>query len=289
MFGRLATLRRGPCVLRHGRFYATAPAPPSTSSTVAKTSPRSTKTPPSFFNGPRDMHAFPSANAFENESPRDIRAYTNDSTASIDKNGSSSSDSQQNEAFHGDGGMIGPEDLTKSFKGISAEPFPEKVSEILMAPIKSEDVELKPDGLLYLPEIKYRRILNKAFGPGGWGIVPRGPHTISQKTISREYALFCLGRFVSQARGEQDFFGDDNIATASEGCKSNALMRCCKDLGIASELWDPVYIKDFKKQYAAFVQGTHVTTSVKRWVWRRKDRTLDYPFKEEVPSGSLKK
>ncbi|TPX43960.1 hypothetical protein SeMB42_g04510 [Synchytrium endobioticum] len=263
MFGRLATLRRGPCVLRHGRFYATAPAPPSTSSTVAKTSPRSTKTPPSFFNGPRDMHAFPSANAFENESPRDIRAYTNDSTASIDKNGSSSSDSQQNEAFHGDGGMIGPEDLTKSFKGISAEPFPEKVSEILMAPIKSEDVELKPDGLLYLPEIKYRRILNKAFGPGG--------------------------RFVSQARGEQDFFGDDNIATASEGCKSNALMRCCKDLGIASELWDPVYIKDFKKQYAAFVQGTHVTTSVKRWVWRRKDRTLDYPFKEEVPSGSLKK
>ncbi|CAB4421510.1 unnamed protein product, partial [Rhizophagus irregularis] len=26
-------------------------------------------------------------------------------------------------------------------------------------------------------------------------------------------------------------------------------MRCCKDLGIASELWDPTFIRDFKKKY----------------------------------------
>ncbi len=29
-------------------------------------------------------------------------------------------------------------------------------------------------GLIYLPEIKYRRILNTAFGPGGWGLMPLG-------------------------------------------------------------------------------------------------------------------
>lgn len=29
-------------------------------------------------------------------------------------------------------------------------------------------------GLIYIPEIKYRRILNKTFGPGGWALVPRG-------------------------------------------------------------------------------------------------------------------
>lgn len=29
-------------------------------------------------------------------------------------------------------------------------------------------------GLIYLPEIKYRRILNQAFGPGGWALMPRG-------------------------------------------------------------------------------------------------------------------
>jgi len=50
------------------------------------------------------------------------------------------------------------------------------------------------DGLIYLPEIKYRRILNKAFGPGGWGLAPRSETNVSSKVVSREYALVCLGR-----------------------------------------------------------------------------------------------
>ncbi len=29
-------------------------------------------------------------------------------------------------------------------------------------------------GTIYLPEIKYRRILHQAFGPGGWALMPRG-------------------------------------------------------------------------------------------------------------------
>ena len=93
------------------------------------------------------------------------------------------------------------------------------------------------DGIIYLPEIKYRRILNKAFGPGGWGLAPRSETLVTPKSVSREYALVCHGRLVSVARGEQDYFDAGGVATATEGCKSNALMRCCKDLGIASELW----------------------------------------------------
>ena len=50
------------------------------------------------------------------------------------------------------------------------------------------------DGLIYLPEIKYRRILNRAFGPGGWGLAPRSETNVSSKVVSREYALVCLGR-----------------------------------------------------------------------------------------------
>jgi hypothetical protein len=112
-----------------------------------------------------------------------------------------------------------------------------------------------PDGLIYLPEIKYRRVLNKAFGPGGWGLAPRSETNVGPKVVSREYALVCQGRcvpvyitninlsessirsLVAVARGEQEYFDPSNIPTATEGCKSNALMRCCKDLGIASELW----------------------------------------------------
>lgn len=130
----------------------------------------------------------------------------------------------------------GPDWMT-SFEGVSASPFPTEMANKLLAPLSNDDIELKPDGLLYLPEIKYRRRLNAAFGPGGWGMVPRGETHISHSIVSREWALICLGRLVAVARGEQEFFDPGGVPTASEACKSNALMRCCKDLGIASELW----------------------------------------------------
>ncbi|KAJ3199896.1 hypothetical protein HDU83_007536 [Entophlyctis luteolus] len=171
--------------------------------------------------------------------------------------------------------------LTSSFVGASQEPFPREAADILMAPINEEDVEIKPDGLIYLPEIKYRRILNRAFGPGGWALVPRGPHTVAGKTLSREYAMFCLGRFASIARGEQDFFdAESGLATASEGCKSNAMMRCCKDLGVASELWDPVFIREYKSKNCVQVWGVNAS-GMKKFLWRRRDRTLDAPWKEQ--------
>ena len=84
--------------------------------------------------------------------------------------------------------------------GISLQSFPTKVNSVLMAPVNEDDVEIKPDGqctsdihstkkiksdcsnffldlqtgMIYLPEIMYRRILNQAFGPGGWALMPRG-------------------------------------------------------------------------------------------------------------------
>ncbi|TPX75167.1 hypothetical protein CcCBS67573_g03561 [Chytriomyces confervae] len=180
----------------------------------------------------------------------------------------------------------GTASLTASFAGASTEAFPREAAEILMAPIDEADVEIKPDGLLYLPEIKYRRILNRAFGPGAWALVPRGPHTVSAKTLSREYALFCLGRFASVARGEQDFFDAENgLPTASEGVKSNAMLRCCKDLGIASELWDPSFIRDFKARNCVQVWGVS-NSGMKKLLWRRNDRTLDAPWKESDGSAA---
>lgn len=173
-----------------------------------------------------------------------------------------------------------PINWSDSFHGLGTAPFPKEVSDILLAPIENDDIEIKPDGLLYLPEIKYRRILNRAFGPGGWGLAPRTESLITPKQISREYALICHGRLVSVARGEQDYFGgDEKITTALEGCKSNALMRCCKDLGIASELWDPRFIRKFKKQYCENIFVEYVPTKKKKKIWKRKDEEVEYPFK----------
>ncbi|KAF9351406.1 hypothetical protein BGX26_010577 [Mortierella sp. AD094] len=191
----------------------------------------------------------------------------------------SNSNSTLKDSAIGERSLDDGEDWTRSFSGMAIEPFEKEVAEILMKPLEAEDIEIKPDGLLYLPEIKYRRILNKAFGPGGWGLAPRSEHSVSPKTISREYALVCRGRFVSTARGEQDYFDPSNLATASEGCKSNALMRCCKDLGIASELWDPSFIRKFKKQYCEELFAEHVITKRKKKLWKRKDQPdFEYPY-----------
>lgn len=132
--------------------------------------------------------------------------------------------------------------------------------------------------------------------------MPRGGYKVDGNFVSQEYALFCNGQFVSQAWGEQSYDeqGVKSIATALEGAKSNALMRCCKvsffsfkiyffnlfkfqDIGIASELWDINFINEWKSKFAVSVWCEHVTTGTKKLLWRRKDRpAFEYPYREGV-------
>ena len=198
----------------------------------------------------------------------------------------------------GDGnhGLYANNENTRSFpsdpfQGASQEAFPKEISKILMAPINHDDIEIKPDGLLYLPEIKYRRILNESFGPGGWALLPRGESLQFQnekeksQLITREYALFCSGRYVSQSVGEHTFYGQGNMVygKAMEAAKSNALVRCCKDLGIASELWDPKFVSDWKDEFAKSIWCEHAFSAEKRKLWLRSDRdpakAIPYPWK----------
>ncbi|MCJ1281263.1 hypothetical protein MMC26_000581 [Xylographa opegraphella] len=177
-------------------------------------------------------------------------------------------------------------DWSRSFHGLSSQPFSKEAADILLQPIPPDDVEVKPDGIIYLPEIKYRRLLNKAFGPGAWGLAPRGETIVTAKAVTREYALVVLGRLVSVARGEQDYFSPEGIPTAAEGCKSNALMRCCKDLGVASELWDPVFIRKFMTQHVKEVFVEHQVTKKRKKLYMRKDGKVTYPYKEAKSFGA---
>ncbi|KAJ6475782.1 mitochondrial genome maintenance MGM101-domain-containing protein [Mycena vitilis] len=175
----------------------------------------------------------------------------------------------------------GATDWSKSYSGLSQQAFSKEIAEVLLAPLDPIDIEIKPDGLIYLPEIKYRRVLNKAFGPGAWGLAPRSETNVGPRIVSREYALVCHGRLVAIARGEQEYFDPSGIPTATEACKSNALMRCSKDLGIASELWDPRFIREFKSKYCLEIFAEHIPTKKKKKMWRRKDSPkLGYPYQE---------
>lgn len=58
-------------------------------------------------------------------------------------------------------------------------------------------------------------------------------------------------------------------------------MRCCKDLGIASELWDPVFIRKFMASHSKQVWVEHVVNKKRKLIVMRKDVTsVAYPFKE---------
>jgi hypothetical protein len=85
-------------------------------------------------------------------------------------------------------------DWASSFHGLGTSSFGPEVAEKLMGPLNLDDIEIKPDGILYLPEIKYRRVLNLAFGPGGWGLAPRGDLVVKDRMVSRDYALIVHGR-----------------------------------------------------------------------------------------------
>lgn len=102
-------------------------------------------------------------------------------------------------------------------------------------------MEIRPDGILYLPEVGYRRMLFKAFGPGGWALMPRGDYQASEGFVYREYALYCQGRFVAQAYGEMAFdeskSGSRSVATALEGAKSNALVFVSTVVARCGSLW----------------------------------------------------
>ena len=87
-----------------------------------------------------------------------------------------------------------------------------------------------------------------------------------------------VSSFVSQAQGVNNYFSVEGIPQAVEGAKSNALMRCCKDLGIASELWDPLFIRWYNKNHAVSEWVEHTGTKKKRRWYFKKEGPIEVPY-----------
>ena len=165
------------------------------------------------------------------------------------------------------------------YRGASTKAVTSKQQEVLLTSVDPMDVEIKPDGPVYLPQVKYRRRLNLAFGPMGWALLPADELRMKGNIMYRKYVLLVGDRYVAEAIGDQKYFENNenmSYADAAEGVKSNALERCCKDLGIASELWDPGWTTQWKQEHAVQVMAPHKGQMKK--MWRRKDRP---PFEGE--------
>eukprot|EP00116_Pleurobrachia_bachei_P006562 sb/3466824/ len=167
-------------------------------------------------------------------------------------------------------------------------PFESKISSVLTSALPDDKVILAKDGKLSVPQDHYKSLLNEAFGHGGWALIPVDdikelpPTDPDQKYVQlvREYALYCHERFISQAFGETNFYSrTQNYSDAAERIKETALTRCCKDFGVASELWDKRWADTWRGKYGIQEWAENVTTQRKANLWRRKDEDWSWPFK----------
>eukprot|EP00002_Diphylleia_rotans_P026803 TRINITY_DN535_c0_g6_i1.p1 TRINITY_DN535_c0_g6~~TRINITY_DN535_c0_g6_i1.p1 ORF type:complete len:289 (-),score=57.41 TRINITY_DN535_c0_g6_i1:450-1316(-) len=172
------------------------------------------------------------------------------------------------------------------YANIPQEGFSSEISSVLTEQLDESIVEILPEGMIYVPVVHYRRQLNKAFGPGGWFLCPVSDHIQKDKFLYREFALFCNGRIVSQVVGEHTI-NDSNSSFASnaESCKSNAITRASKDLGIFADLHDPSYAEQWKKRFAERVLCEHMRTKERRYLWKRTNRFFSYPWQDPRGKG----
>lgn len=175
---------------------------------------------------------------------------------------------------------------------ITSTPFDEEVCKNLRVSFDEMDVEVRPDGVLYLPDAYFRNVLTQTFKLGGWAIVPTSKPQNTGSHIITEYALFCNGALVSQSYGEISLEFEKMSQTSSAGMesvKNDALMKCCKDLGIASELWDPVWVQNWISKHTVRVWCENVLTKQKKLLIRRKDRPVfEFPWKELGTKDAIK-
>lgn len=144
---------------------------------------------------------------------------------------------------------------------------------ILFAPTDPDTVEIRPDGLIYLPWEEYARRLTEAF-PANWALIPQGlPKFRKDESLVVWGAWLVIdGHLMGFAIGEVNYQPTNRTMSwgdACEGALSNALMRNCKRIGMHLDLWTPRFNRAWRDNYAEQYRDDKG-----RMVWRRRVEPL---------------
>lgn len=167
------------------------------------------------------------------------------------------------------------------FRGYASKRLTPEQEVIINAPVDPTQVEIRPDGRVYLPWTVYAHRLNKAFGPAGWAMLPLSKPEVVENQALVHYALVAEGRYISEATEGHPYFKGNRSqswAEAVESAKSECLRRCCKVMGCTLELWDKRWIRAWQEKHAMRVWMQQKNA----WWWRRRD---DSPFPGEGKPG----
>lgn len=127
-------------------------------------------------------------------------------------------------------------------------------------PDAQTEVEIRSDGVVYMPAGAIRDRLNEAFGPGDWALRQESTPRFDAETKECVYdgSLWINGRYAGRALGGCKWRPNNSGMTKSdaiEGAKSDCLRRCCKELGVGGPLWRPAWVRDWIAEYAVPYQG----------------------------------
>lgn len=157
-------------------------------------------------------------------------------------------------------------------EGISTVPLKDAEIAALTAPVDEvNEVEIRPDGIIYMPEICIRLRLDKALKPGQWALKAESAPGWDKDANEAMYdgSLWVKGKYVARAVGGcrwQPSNMQMSKTDALEGARSDCLRRCCKDLGIGRELWSPEFVRRWK---ATYTEQYHDSRTGKM-LWRKK-------------------
>lgn len=171
------------------------------------------------------------------------------------------------------------------YQGASLLKIDDKEQAALHAGFDRALIEIRPDGLIYLPQVFWRGRLNQTFGIGQWCLVPKSQiKDPDHNKLYIEGVLMVRGHYVATAVGEAEYHesnSNQSWASVWESAKSDCITRCCKDLGIASELWQPEFIRKWIDEFAVKVFVTD-KSGKRKPQWRKKTAA---PFWNEVQPG----
>lgn len=189
-------------------------------------------------------------------------------------------------------GELAPPQTAADFEGMATEPFSDEIRRILAAKPDHDDVEVKPDGICYMPGVWYRRQLTKAFGAGGWALKPNAPVRTMEGSVLWSGSLYALGRWVGEAVGGCDssyMAMADRIQSAKTDCLSKI---CGHGLAMASELWDKTWREAWMEAYTVKEWREAKGQSKARWVYSlkkaREPRAANLMGEPEAPQDAGK-
>ena len=177
--------------------------------------------------------------------------------------------------------------------GQGLEGITDEQKAILSADIPDEDIFIKPTGELYVPQVLYRQLLIKAFGHFGFALTPiplpdgsfEQPK-VENNEMTYKQILIIGGQYVGQAEGGHSMHQNTTHSDAVESCKSNALTRICKDLGIAWKCWDSRFCEQWKAKYAKKEWRKDKRSGKSKQYWTRKDNIRDPGLPSEQPQAA---